>query len=292
MIHDVTEISLSRVQAFLEKYIETSLFLLSNLAEIGYCLTDHLNSGNYKYTEVNGEIESVFCLTRRGNLLAQTGGRADLAETILRACETEPISIQGVVGEWTIADAIWKTFCANPRFNPTYTSHEALFSMEIASANVPTFETKGVRALAPNDFDEWVKPNTDYLVEEGLPVQGTIAERKAQFVDQTKAGYWWGAFDNKQLVATAALNAIYGTIGQVGGVYTVPEKRRRGLARSAMLLLLNDSKNRHHLKKIILFTGEQNFAATKLYESLGFTAIGHFGLLFGKWKDELGNDHT
>jgi hypothetical protein len=122
--------------------------------------------------------------------------------------------------------------------------------MEIASANVPTFETKGVRALVPNDFDEWVKPNTDYLVEEGLPVQGTIAERKAQFVDQTKAGYWWGAFDNKQLVATAALNAIYGTIGQVGGVYTVPEKRRRGLARSAMLLLLNDSKNRHHLRRL------------------------------------------
>jgi hypothetical protein len=60
MIHDVTEIGLSRVQAFLEKYIETSLFLLSNLAEIGYCLTDYLTSGNYKYTEVNGGSNRSF----------------------------------------------------------------------------------------------------------------------------------------------------------------------------------------------------------------------------------------
>jgi hypothetical protein len=47
MIRDVNEIDLPRVEAFLQKHIATSLFLLSNLAESGYRLTEDLNSGNF-----------------------------------------------------------------------------------------------------------------------------------------------------------------------------------------------------------------------------------------------------
>lgn len=86
-------------------------------------------------------------------------------------------------------------------------------------------------------------------------------------------------------VATVALNASDGTIGLVGAVYTVSERRGQGYARCSMLLLMNDALKRHNLKTIILFTGEHNFAAQDFYESLGFTPIGHFGLLFGKWED-------
>lgn len=286
MIQDVSEIDLPRVQAFLERYVETSLFLLSNLGELGYILTEHLNSGNLKYIEERNEICGVFCLARRGNILAQTGGRPDLAKVIIDSCESEPVAVQGVVAEWTIAEAVWKLLCANSRFHPTFTSKETLFSLELSSENAPRFDADGVRALGPNDFDQWVKLNTDYLIEEGLPVQGTITERRAQFIEQSKAGCWWGAFEHNILAATVALNATHGSLGQVGGVFTSPEKRRSGLARRAMQLLMNESMKRHHLDKLILFTGEHNIAARELYLGLGFTNIGHFGLLFGSWESD------
>lgn len=188
MIRVVNEIDLPRVQAFLKKHIATSLFLLSNLAELGCRLTEHLNSGNFKYVEENKEICAVFCLTRRGNMLAQTGGRADIAQSILSSSENEPESIRGVVAEWTIAEAIWKLLCENLRFHPTYTSKETLFSLQISSANTQKFDTRQVRALEPPDFDDWAKINSAYLVEEGLPVQGTPTERHAGFVKQTQQG--------------------------------------------------------------------------------------------------------
>jgi len=283
MIAEVTDRDLGRIREFLETHVETSLFLLSNLAELGHRLTGHLNSGNYRYIEENGEIQAVFCLTRRGNILAQSAGRADFAAAILQSCEREPIQIQGVVAEWMIADAIWKLLCANLRFHPTFTSKETLFSLELSNASLNPLAAKTVRPLIPEDFADWLKLNNGYLVEEGLPAQGTAAQRQAQFVEQSTAGLWWGVFENERLAATVALNATHDTIGQVGGVYTVPGERRKGLARRAMQLLINDSINRHNLHKLILFTGEHSVAARELYKNLGFTTIGHFALLFGDW---------
>lgn len=283
MIQEVTDRDLNRIREFLETHVETSLFLLCNLAELGHRLTDHLNSGNYRYIEENGEIQAVFCLTRRGNILAQSAGRTDCAAAILQSCEREPIQIQGVVAEWTIADAIWQRLCANFQFHPTFTSKETLFSLELSNASLNPLDAKTVRPLIPEDFTDWLKVNNGYLVEEGLPVQGTTAQREAQFVEQSTAGFWWGAVENGKLAATVALNAKHDGIGQIGGVYTLPEKRRKGLARRAMQLLINDSIDRHRLHKLILFTGEHNVAARELYKNLDFTTSGHFALLFGNW---------
>ena len=91
------------MRGFLEAHIETSLFLLSNLAIYGPHLGENWLSGNYHLVEEDGRIVAVFCLTRRGNLLVQAGGRTDLAESILETCESEPIEVCGVVGEWAVA---------------------------------------------------------------------------------------------------------------------------------------------------------------------------------------------
>jgi hypothetical protein len=115
MIRHVTDSDLERVRAFLESHVDTSLFLLSTLAALGPRLGNHLNSGNFRKFEENGEIVAVFCLTRRGNLLVQAGGRVDLAEQIFEACEGEPIEVRGVVGEWPMAEALWKLLRADPR---------------------------------------------------------------------------------------------------------------------------------------------------------------------------------
>src|SRR5450756_3074880 len=120
MIRQVTDSDLERVRVFLESHVDTSLFLLSTLASLGPRLGPHLNSGNYWLIEEGGAIVAVFCLTRRGNLLVQAGGRTDLAEQIFEASEAEPIDVCGVVGEWATAEAIWRFVQADPRFEAAH----------------------------------------------------------------------------------------------------------------------------------------------------------------------------
>lgn len=286
MIQDVTEANRDIAMAFLDHYSETSLFLLSNLAEWGPRLSDSLNSGNYRFIMDQGEPVAVFCLTRRGNLLAQTGERTDLAPEILQACEAEPFPIQGVLGEWRAAESLWRLLCKRPGFHPKHESKERLYRLQIADRAFPRIGAGRIRRLLPTDFKQWDRLNRAYLLEEKLPLQGDTSERRASFTRQSSAGHWWGAFQEERLVTTVALNAAYSSIGQVGGVYTAPEARRRGLARAAMHTLIGDSAEHHKLTTLVLFTGARNGEAQRLYESLGFEKIGDFGMLFGTWREE------
>jgi len=305
MIRHVTDSDLERVRAFLESHVDTSLFLLSTLAALGPRLGHHLNSGNFRKIEENGEIVAVFCLTRRGNLLVQAGGRTDLAEQIFEACEGEPIEVRGVVGEWPMAEALWKLLRADPRFETSHNLKDVLYRLMLKDTVGPMPESPNVRLLDAADFAQWERLNTAYFAELSLPLQATLEQRRNDFIMRVRSGLWWGAFDdNYELVSIAALNATYGALGQVGGVYTRPSERRKGLSYAVMQMLITDCRHRLGFDKLVLFTGEDNTSARKLYESLGFEAAGAFGLLLGdrrantraperhKWAGQSGEMYT
>jgi RimJ/RimL family protein N-acetyltransferase len=304
MIQDVTDSDLERVRAYLEAHMDSSLFLLSNLALCGPRRSEEPGSGNYRCAVEEGTIVAVFSLTRRGNLLVQAAGRADLAAQILEACEAEPIEITGVVGDWPTAEALWALVCADPRFEPTVSIKDVLFSLSLTDATKSTqlFEA---RALSVDDFDRWAPLNAAYLAELNLPLQLTPEQRREEFESRARAHRWWGAFEGDRLVAIAGLNAVYGHLGQVGGVYSPPEDRRKGFARAVMGQLICDSRTRHHFERLVLFTGENNIGARRLYESLGFQAAGSFALFLGtrhtapaptqqryKWAGQSGEIYT
>jgi RimJ/RimL family protein N-acetyltransferase len=280
MIGDVGPANLEAVREFLQAHLDTSLFLLGNLATHGPRLGEHLNSGNFRLLEEHGRIAAVFCLARRGNLLLQTGGRADLGAVILQSCREEEIPIHGVIGEWNGAHALWHLLCADPRFKPNVTQREVLYGRELPLAQASD-STLRVRALEIADFEAWNVLNVAYCAEVQVPLPGSRDERRTLFAAQAEAGCWWGCFDGEDLIGTASLNAQYERVGQVGGVYTRPGYRGRGLAGITMQKLMYDAFHRYRLERLILFTGEDNRAARRLYESLGFRVIGYFGLLFG-----------
>jgi ribosomal protein S18 acetylase RimI-like enzyme len=305
MIRHVTDSDLERVRAFLESHVDTSLFLLSTLAALGPRLGHHLNSGNFRKIEEDGEIVAVFCLTRRGNLLVQAGGRTDLAEQIFEACESEPIEVRGVVGEWPMAEALWKLLRADPRFETSHNLKDVLYRLMLKDMVGPMPASANVRVLDAADFGQWERLNTAYFAELSLPLQATLEQRRNDFIMRVRSGLWWGAFDdNYELVSIAALNATYGSLGQVGGVYTRPADRRKGLSYAVMQMLITDCRHRLGFDKLVLFTGEDNTSARRLYESLGFEAAGAFGLLLGdrrantraperhKWAGQSGEMYT
>ena len=274
MIRHVTDGDLEPVRTFLEGHVDTSLFLLSTLSALGPRRGSHLNSGNFQLIEENGRVAAVCCLTRRGNLLVQAGGRVDLAGQIFEACDSESIEIRGIVGEWPTAAALWSLLRADPRFEPTHALKDVLYRLRLKrpavfrGARAPAAKVN-VRTLGVADFVQWERLNTAYFSELNLPLQATLDQRRTDFVVRVRSGLWWGAFaDSRELVSVASLNATYGSLGQVGGVYTPPERRQQGFSQAVMQLLVEDCRVRLGFEKLVLFTGEDNAAARRR----GYTA--------------------
>ncbi|HEY4212894.1 MAG TPA: GNAT family N-acetyltransferase [Steroidobacteraceae bacterium] len=291
MIRDVLDTDLIAVRQFLEAHRESSLFLLASLAAHGPRGGTHPFSGTFRLAEEDGTVVAVFCLTRVGNLLVQAGGRAYLAEDILASSAHERPGVCGVVGEWVTASAIWKLLRADPEFQPARGAHEvvrdALYARSLADAdadaNPDALCASGpvTRILAVDDFPEWDRLNVAYMSELKLPNEMSAAQRKTEFESRAAAHRWWGLSERDELVAIAGLNAVYGSLGQVGGVYTRPEFRRRGLSVSLMRRLLVDCRRLHRFDRLTLFTGEDNVGARRVYESVGFEYLGAYGLLLG-----------
>lgn len=282
MIHDVTDSDLERVRGFLETHLDSSLFLLSNLAVFGPRGGEHPNSGTYRCAVEDGRVVAVFALTRRGNLLVQAAGRADLAAAILEACEADPIEVTGVIGDWLTAQALWQLACEDLRLQASHSEKDMLFSLSLSDPAAAIAPEGCARALNPGDFGRWEPLNSAYLTELGHPIQLSALQRQDEFESGIRAHRWWGAFADGRLLAIAGLNAEYGRIGQVGGVYCLPEGRRKGFARAAMRALTVDVRQR--FERLVLFTGVENVGAQRLYESLGFQPGGAFGIFVGTRK--------
>jgi RimJ/RimL family protein N-acetyltransferase len=278
LLRAVNETDLPQVCAFLEQHANTSMFMLSNLAMNGPRIGEALNSGDFKMIEKGAEICAVFCLTRRTSILAEAGGRTEFAPAIVEACRAEPIPIGGVLGEWKLAEAIWSVLRNTPGFKEMYAGKEILQTLDLAQVTLPAPRPQ-VRPLRAEDFEHWDLMNAAFCAEEGLPLLGTPADRQALFVRSAAARRWWGYFEDGHLLAMAGLNAVYKQMGQVGGVFTAPDRRRAGLSRATMNALLSDAVLVHELGRLVLFTGEHSHAARPLYQSLGFITVGDFALL-------------
>jgi predicted GNAT family acetyltransferase len=264
--------------AFLEQHADTSMFLLGNLDVNGPRIGPALNSGNFKMIENGSRVCAVFCLTRRTAILAEAGGRAEFAQTIVDACREESMPIGGVMGEWRLAEAIWSILESAPGFREVFASKEILQALDLSHVTRPN-PYSHVRHLAADDFEQWDGLNAGFCAEVGIPLHGTPDEREKVFHRSAELRRWWGYFEDDHLVAMACLNAVYKRLGQVGGVYTVPARRGFGFSRATMNALLADSVQVHGLERLILFTGEHNEAARHIYKTLGFSTIGDFALL-------------
>jgi uncharacterized protein len=91
----------------------------------------------------------------------------------------------------------------------------------------------------------------------------------------------WVLENEGRIVATSAFNATLPDMVQVGGVYTPPEFRNRGYARSVVAGSLLEAAQRG-AARAVLFTGTDMAAAQRAYTALGFTRIGEYGLLILK----------
>ena len=203
-----------------------------------------------------------------------------LMEKILIACQEEQLSILGLLGQWDFCQRLWNLFKQKAIIlNDTFISKEILYAVD--PLKQIRSDEPNVRFLLPSDYPQWQPLRIEYLKEEGLPNDLLKHHNHDLFLEKVKNKISWGYFLQGQLVAMADLNAKAMDLGQVGGVYTIPTHRKKGFAQSVMRKLVSDARNVHQIRKLIIFTGETNHPARRLYESLGVHPLGHYALMFG-----------
>jgi GNAT superfamily N-acetyltransferase len=266
---------------FLKQHENYTLFLLGNFENYGFKLSQAPYSGNFKLIRSHNEIVGVFSLTKKGSLLIETKARDSIFEMVLKSCLEESMSLTGLVGNWEFCNPFWN-FLKNKNVihTETFNSKEILYGIDLS--NISILPQPNVRLLTEEDYLQWKPLRLDYLIEEGVPNDLSDEQLFDIYLDKVRKKINWGFFLQDKLVSIADLNAKALDLGQVGGVYTIPSFRKKGYSKSVMQQLLLDAKKLHSIRKLIIFTGEKNFAAQKLYNALGVQHIGYFSLLFGK----------
>ncbi len=282
-IVNVTDATIDRCFAFLKKHEDSAQFLINNLREHGPKLTAHHNSGNFKMVTAADEMVGVFCLTRRGNLNAQlevNRVEASCTEAIIESLKSEPIMLKGFIGDWPSIEPILTLYRKlHPDYAPAYESKEILYSYQLNPTDQKLQHDHRVRFLEERDFPQWLVFSKAYMAELSIPDELSDEQKRSDFAKQIKNQVWWGLFQGDSLQSRVALNSKGESVGQVGGVYTPPNLRQRGLAKAAMFHMLKDCRDLHHHTKSILFTGETDLPAQKLYQSMGYKRIGSFALV-------------
>ncbi|MFK8138162.1 MAG: GNAT family N-acetyltransferase [Bdellovibrionales bacterium] len=272
---------LENLKSYLKENEDSSQFLINNLNAFGPNFTEHPNSGNFKILVEKNQIKGVFCLTRRGNLLAQFDSFNFKIQEVLDSCEQENIPIKGFIGDWKSVHPIFEAFKEkNPGFDTLLKSKEFLFKINLKMKTSEFVHCRSVRHLLESDFEAWFNCHLSYNEELHLPNQLSKEQIREDYLLRTQNNGIWGYFDDNKLISTCGLNSNTSDVGQVNGVFTIKEFRRKGLSRSTMLHMLKDCRDDLNHRKSILFTGEKDLPAQKLYDSIGYERIGSFALIF------------
>ncbi|NRA68203.1 MAG: GNAT family N-acetyltransferase [Pseudobacteriovorax sp.] len=277
-IEAVTAKSASETMDFLRRYADQAQFLLSNLANFGFRCGDHLNSSDYFILrDQNDCITTVFSHGNRKNILYQSTQAID-PNIILDFCKETQRVVGGFIGDWTGIEPLYHTYCKrNPDYQPSYVSKEILYDRNL----IPEGEIRdeSVRLLTKDDFQAWTPLQQGFLQDTGIQEIISEDERRRLFESMVKENCWWGLWSADELLAVASLNGKFETRGQLGGVYTKREHRSRGLSKRLIRHILADCIEIHGHTRNILFTGESNIPARKVYEGLGYGTIGHYAII-------------
>jgi ribosomal protein S18 acetylase RimI-like enzyme len=131
-----------------------------------------------------------------------------------------------------------------------------------------------------SDFDELYFLEAAYQKEEVMrnPDQLNESYLRRKFYKQLGRDIIWIALTNGKIIAKGGTNALGFEYAQLGGVYTVPEERNKGIGAQLIHHLALDLKSRGW--GTALFVREDNPAAIALYEKSGYSRKGSFRIVY------------
>ena len=139
-----------------------------------------------------------------------------------------------------------------------------------------------IERATENDLTELFPLQLDYenteVAYEGRPINPAVC--KLSLCARLTTEYIYKVSADGHIVAKAGTNAQGFHWFQIGGVYTLPAYRNKGLAAAAVAHLINTHSAEAH--GFALFVKTANTAALRVYEKLGFEQCGLFRMSY--WK--------
>lgn len=265
---EATEADRPAVEAVLRARIETAMFPLGNLARHG------MSGGHPRamtFWIAGDPVEAALGVTGEGMVLPQlTPGRAGDAAALLTGRR-----IMGMAGETAQVRALAAALGLRPG-EAEMDSDEPLLALDLADLRMPE-----VAGLALEPWSEARLPLLSaWRTAYGREAMGWGGDADARGAREAAAMVAGGQhrvlLRDGEPVAATGFNARLPGVVQVGGVWTPPPLRNRGLARAAVALHLAEARA-EGVARAILFSASE--AAARAYRAVGFAEVGRFALM-------------
>lgn len=274
------------IRALLGARAETSMFPLANLLRYGLAgsAADVAAGGQpraMRFWIAGAPVSDVLGLTSEGMVLPQID--AGLAGRAARALAGRKVI--GMAGATPQTRALQAA--AGLGDAPTLVARdEPHFCLDLADMVMPdcTGLTLTAVGAAPRALILDWRRAYDIEVQGAAPGPeldaGVAAETDRWIADDSHRVLWQDA----RPVAMTGFNARLPGIVQVGGVWTLPDLRGRGLARRALALHLAQARD-GGATRATLFAGSD--MAARAYVALGFRPVGRFSLILFAARPEV-----
>jgi len=177
----------------------------------------------------------------------------------------------------------WVAAC-EPWMPRSVVTHRIAYHFQVRPAGGPEVpEGPGELRLGRTDESEALFP-----LQEGYEKEEVLFDPREFQALASRLHFWKtlgrqeivALWDDGRPVAKAGTNALTTRWAQIGGVYTRPEYRGRGLQKRLMAFLL--ARLSAQGKGSCLFVKKSNVVAAGLYRSLGFEDQGDFTIVYGQ----------
>lgn len=265
------------LEAFLTPRIDSSMFLLGNMRIAGFVDDGEAHQGTYAAAFENGEIVAVVAHYWNRNLIFQAPDHLEaLLPVVVKASGR---AVKGLLGSNDQIDNA-KVFLGLGEGDYQIDEPEKLYSLSLDELVEPKILLEGSvnsRLAVSADTKLLTRQRVAYSLEilGGVDSPELWQDCRDSVERAIKGNNMWVLEENGRFISTTAFNTATKEAVQVGGVWTPPEFRRRGYARAAVAVSLQDARA-DGVPKAILFTGNDNLAAQKAYEALGFRHIGDY----------------
>jgi len=260
--------------------VRSSFLLLANLARGGLFYEGKYRQGVYAGAFSGGKLTGIAAHYWNGNVILQAPEHA--ARLVLDVARLGSRRIDGLLGPWAQVVAA-RAALGRPKRPTRIDSEEILYEIEIDRMEIPApLARRRFACRYAEESDISALLELSVRENEELFHEGDTPEVRSKLTDWLVRGcrerdVFLLEEGERPIAMSLFQGRVLGRV-QIGGVYTLPEFRNRGCARSIVAgsLLLARGGGIH---TATLFTGVDNTPAQHAYESLGFGRIGDYGIV-------------
>jgi RimJ/RimL family protein N-acetyltransferase len=221
----------------------------------------------------HGSLEGVLLIGSNGGT-ALAGVRSEACAALGEGAARAPVQPRHIVGSEDFTIPFWQAYA--PFAAPlVWERREPVYRVVGETLRAPSRRVKVVPARE-EDLDE-VVANSAEQYREDLRDDRFAAEPELfrnRHRNDVRERRWWILRENGRIVFQVHVGPDNDRVVQIGGVFTVADRRNRGLATSGVAAVTSRLLERR--PAVSLFCDEANGAARRVYERLGFEECFHY----------------